>query len=115
MKFQISLAALLAASQVSAGPTTSTAFTLTAAQVDSPVDSLIFSAASSTLFLNLPEQNAVCQHPVEDEAATLYIRDGQLYLYATKAAPQIIYTDRSGMGMSINQYNMVFILLGRSF
>lgn len=100
MKFQIGFAAIFAASQASAAPTTSTAFTLTASQADSPVDSLIFSAANSNLYLNLPEQNATCQHPVEGEGATFYIRDEGLYLHATKAAPQMIYADRSGMGMS---------------
>lgn len=86
------------AKHVATALTTSVAFTLTSSRPDSSIDSLVFGAANSNLYLNLTEQNATCQYPVEDESATFYIRDSQLFLYATKAAPRSIYADRSGMG-----------------
>lgn len=63
-----------------------------------PVD-----AARSSLFLDLPAQNASCDNGAAD-SATFYLQDGGLYLYAQSATPQQLYTDRSGMGQGVLQY-----------
>ncbi|WYZ38512.1 hypothetical protein EsH8_III_000426 [Colletotrichum jinshuiense] len=72
-------------------------FQLMALRSASPVHFSRFQAAKSSIFLQLPSQNATCD--AEDTgAATFYLKDGGLYLYAASATPQQLYADRSGMG-----------------
>jgi hypothetical protein len=98
MKFQLGLAALCSAALAAATPVESSAFTLRAKAPCNLANSLAVSASIGNLWLNLPEQNATCQHPLDEDIATFYLRDGSLFLYSTEAVPQIVYTDRSGMG-----------------
>ncbi|KAL7621756.1 hypothetical protein AAE478_009083 [Parahypoxylon ruwenzoriense] len=72
-------------------------FSLMALRSASPVHFASFEAAKSSLFLNLPGQNATCDNGPA-EYATFYLQDGGLYLYAASATPQQLYADRSGMG-----------------
>ncbi|CAH0028803.1 unnamed protein product [Clonostachys rhizophaga] len=97
MKFELSISLLTAAASVAAAPTGSSTFKVKAVAAGSAIDSKTFNAAQNNIYLALAGQNAVCQNGSQDDA-TFYIRDGQLFLYATKAAPQQLYADRSGMG-----------------
>jgi hypothetical protein len=101
MKFQLALAAALPVVLATPCPTGPTAFQLVATNTDSTATGMAVQASISNLWLGLSSQNATCLEPLEEEAATFYLRDGGLYLYSTKAAPQIIYADRSGMGTSL--------------
>ncbi|RYP89244.1 hypothetical protein DL769_000137 [Monosporascus sp. CRB-8-3] len=103
MQFKgLTAAALLSLSSASCVPRASelpaeSKFTLMALRSASPVHFASFGATQSSLFLNLPDQDATCD--VEDPGyATFYLKDGGLYLYAASATPQQIYADRSGMG-----------------
>ncbi|KAF6825240.1 cell wall protein PhiA [Colletotrichum musicola] len=76
-------------------------FQLMALRSASPVHFSKFQAALSSVFLQLPSQNATCddrEAVAASEAATFYLQDGGLYLYAASATPQQLYADRSGMG-----------------
>ncbi|KZL82972.1 cell wall protein [Colletotrichum incanum] len=74
-------------------------FQLMALRSASPVHFSRFQAAKSSVFLQLPSQNATCDDREADDAATFYLSDdGGLYLYAASATPQQLYADRSGMG-----------------
>ncbi|GJC81691.1 cell wall protein phiA [Colletotrichum liriopes] len=74
-------------------------FQLMALRSASPVHFSRFQAAKSSVFLQLPSQNATCDDREADDAATFYLsEDGGLYLYAASATPQQLYADRSGMG-----------------
>lgn len=118
MQFK-TLTALTLAAAASALPTFSTAntngttngtapalpadakFQLMALRSASPVHFSKFQAALSSVFLQLPSQNATCddrEAVAASEAATFYLQDGGLYLYAASATPQQLYADRSGMG-----------------
>ncbi|RSL51333.1 hypothetical protein CEP53_008466 [Fusarium sp. AF-6] len=55
-------------------------------------------AANSSLFLGLADQGASCDRGEKPDAATFYLKNGELYLYKTDNPPQQIYADRSGMG-----------------
>lgn len=55
-------------------------------------------AANSSLFLGLPDQGASCDRGEKPDAATFYLKNGELYLYKTDNPPQQVYADRSGMG-----------------
>ncbi|KAI0839364.1 cell wall protein PhiA [Hypoxylon sp. FL0890] len=72
-------------------------FSLMALRSASVIHFANFEAAKSSLFLNLPSQNASCDAGTADYA-TFYLQDGGLYLYAASATPQQLYVDRSGMG-----------------
>ncbi|KAI1407892.1 cell wall protein PhiA [Hypoxylon sp. FL1857] len=72
-------------------------FSLMALRSASEVHFSSVEAAKSSLFLNLPNQNASCDAGPADYA-TFYLQDGGLYLYAASATPQQLYVDRSGMG-----------------
>ncbi len=80
-------------------------FQLQALRSASEIHFAPFSAAKSSLFLNLPDQGASCDK--EADSATFYIQDGGLYLYAASATPQQIYVDRSGMGMSTSLFSLL--------
>ncbi|KAI2605329.1 cell wall protein PhiA [Hypoxylon fragiforme] len=54
-------------------------------------------AALSSLFVNLPAQNATCDVG-HDATATFFLKDDGLFLFAKSATPQQLYADRSGMG-----------------
>jgi len=86
-------AGLAAAATIEDGAT----FNLMALRSASDVHFAKFSAALSSIFLNLPEDNASCDAET-DGSATFYIQDGEMYLYAASATPQQLYVDRSGMG-----------------
>ncbi|KAI0098017.1 hypothetical protein GGR51DRAFT_539020 [Nemania sp. FL0031] len=77
-------------------------FGLLALRSASPIHFAEFSAALSSIFLNLPAQNATCDNgstPTTADSATFTLsEDGALYLYAASATPQQLYVDRSGMG-----------------
>ena len=73
-------------------------FGLMALRSASPVHFAGFEAARSSLFVNLPAQNASCDDPLNANQATFYLQDSELYLYAASATPQQLYADRSGMG-----------------
>ncbi|RYP05711.1 hypothetical protein DL764_003636 [Monosporascus ibericus] len=103
MQFKaLTAAALLSLSSAACVPRPSelpagSRFSLMALRSASPVHFATFSATKSSLFLNLPDQDATCD--VEDPGyATFYLNEGGLYLYAASATPQQIYADRSGMG-----------------
>ncbi|OTA58958.1 cell wall protein PhiA [Hypoxylon sp. EC38] len=72
-------------------------FSLMALRSASEVHFASFEAAKSSIFLNLPSQNASCDAGPADYA-TFYLQDGSLYLYAASATPQQLYVDPSGMG-----------------
>lgn len=74
-------------------------FQLMALRSASPVHFSTFQAAKSSIFLQLPSQNATCDQRNATESATFTLgQDGGLYLYAASATPQQLYADRSGMG-----------------
>ncbi|KAK1673435.1 cell wall protein PhiA [Colletotrichum godetiae] len=75
-------------------------FQLMALRSASEVHFSTFQAAKSSIFLQLPNQNATCDSTEDDDSATFYLNqdDGGLYLYAASATPQQLYADRSGMG-----------------
>ncbi|OLN86996.1 Cell wall protein phiA [Colletotrichum chlorophyti] len=72
-------------------------FQLMSLRSASPVHFSRFQAAKGSIFLQLPSQNATCDSE-DTGAATFYLKDGGLYLYAASATPQQLYADRSGMG-----------------
>ena len=98
------LTSLLAAASVSAVPTPSSSgievFNLMSLRSASPIHFGSFSAASSSIFINLPadQQGATCEgdgHGV----AYFYLQDTGLFLYDGRTPkPQQIFVDRSGMG-----------------
>lgn len=71
-------------------------FGLIAIRSGSAVQNSGVQAALSSLFVNLPSQNASCD--ATTNFATFYIQDTELHLYAASATPQTIFVDRSGMG-----------------
>ncbi|KAF9877087.1 cell wall protein PhiA [Colletotrichum karsti] len=74
-------------------------FQLMALRSASEVHFSTFQAAKSSIFLQLPSQEATCDQRNGTDAATFYLsQDGGLYLYAASATPQQLYADRSGMG-----------------
>ncbi|KAI1419993.1 hypothetical protein F5Y12DRAFT_775061 [Xylaria sp. FL1777] len=77
-------------------------FGLMALRSASPIHFAQFDAALSSIFLNLPSQNATCDDgtkPVAGDSATFTLsEDGGLYLYSTDAPFQQLFVDRSGMG-----------------
>lgn len=91
------LAGLAAAATIEDGAT----FNLMALRSASDVHFAKFSAALSSIMLNLPEDNASCDAET-DGAATFYLQDGEMYLYAASATPQQLFVDRSGMGKGIS-------------
>ncbi|KAI1212124.1 cell wall protein PhiA [Annulohypoxylon truncatum] len=72
-------------------------FTLMSLRSGSEIHYASFEAAKSSIFLKLPSQNASCDAGPA-EAATFFLQDGGLYLYAESATPQQLFADRSGMG-----------------
>ncbi|KAF3024773.1 hypothetical protein G7054_g6439 [Neopestalotiopsis clavispora] len=96
----LSIAGLSAASPLAARQSTiadGTPFGLMALRSASEVHFAQFDAALSSIFLNLPAQNASCDNGAAD-SATFYLNEGGLYLYAESATPQQAFVDRSGMG-----------------
>ncbi|WYZ38071.1 hypothetical protein EsH8_II_001577 [Colletotrichum jinshuiense] len=74
-------------------------FQLMALRSASPVHFSRFQAAKGSIFLQLPNQNATCDEPEVNDAATFYLtRDGGLHLYAAADTPQQLYADLSSMG-----------------
>ncbi|KAI0869893.1 hypothetical protein GGS24DRAFT_136696 [Hypoxylon argillaceum] len=77
-------------------------FGLLALRSASPIHFAQFGAALSSIFLDLPAQNATCDDgskPTTANYATFTLsEDGGLYLYAASATPQQLFVDRSGMG-----------------
>ncbi|PHH79041.1 hypothetical protein CDD80_5755 [Ophiocordyceps camponoti-rufipedis] len=56
------------------------------------------SASESNIFINRPDQNAVCKGQ-DPKSAIFYMKDSQLFLYTGADAPiQRLFVDRSGMG-----------------
>ncbi|KAF4977436.1 hypothetical protein FDECE_18356 [Fusarium decemcellulare] len=55
-------------------------------------------AAESSIFLGLSDQGASCDEGKKQDAATFYLKNGELFLYKTDNPPQQVYADRSGMG-----------------
>lgn len=100
MKFQ---SFLLAATPtfVAAGASTTPAnptFGLIAIRSGDAVQYAGFNAALSSIFVNLPNQNASCARPNEIYA-TFSIQGGTLFLYdSASTTPQEMFVDRSGMG-----------------
>lgn len=72
-------------------------FSLLAIRSGSSIQYATFAAAKSSLFANLPAQNASCDVPGTN-TATFTLTNGTLNLYAASATPQTFYVDRSGMG-----------------
>ncbi|KAI0543213.1 hypothetical protein GGR58DRAFT_451135 [Xylaria digitata] len=77
-------------------------FGLMALRSASPIHFAQFDAAQSSIFLNLPAQNATCDDgtkPTEADYATFTVTEaGELYLFRRSATPQQLFVDRSGMG-----------------
>ncbi|TGJ82079.1 hypothetical protein E0Z10_g6693 [Xylaria hypoxylon] len=77
-------------------------FGILALRSASPIHFAQVGAALSSVFLNLPAQNATCDDgtkPTTADYATFTLsEDGELYLYAASATPQQLFVDRSGMG-----------------
>ncbi|GAW18691.1 hypothetical protein ANO14919_081720 [Xylariales sp. No.14919] len=77
-------------------------FGLMALRSASPIHFAQFGAALSSVFLNLPSQNATCddgENPTTADYATFTLsEEGELYLYRQSATPQQLFVDRSGMG-----------------
>ncbi|PFH55903.1 hypothetical protein XA68_17428 [Ophiocordyceps unilateralis] len=55
------------------------------------------SASQSNIFVNLPDQNAVCKGK-DPKSAIFYLKDQQLYLYTGSGPVQRLFVDRSGFG-----------------
>lgn len=87
------LAGLAAAASIKDGAT----FNLMALRSASDIHFAEFNAALSSIMLKLPQPNATCDAESGD-AATFYLKDGEMYLYAASATPQQLFVDRSGMG-----------------
>ncbi|KAI1952634.1 hypothetical protein LOZ57_000713 [Ophidiomyces ophidiicola] len=107
MRFSTLFLAGLGAISASALPTTDTCsgsnpnkyFGLIAIHSGNAVHNAALSASLSSIFANLPNQNAQCNRPNE-RFATFYIKDGALFLYTPESAEkQQMFVDRSGMGM----------------
>ena len=98
----IMLAASLVASTTAAPASQSKPFNVLSIHSGSGVQYQPFNAAKSSIFAGLPSQNASCARPNEQDA-TFYIKDGALYLYDQSATPQVIFVDRSGMGMFLSR------------
>jgi hypothetical protein len=66
----------------------------------SPIHFAQGSASQNKLVLNLPEDkfDSKCADGDSKRDATLYIKDGGLYLYGGKDKVQQFFVDRSGMG-----------------
>ncbi|KAI0424541.1 hypothetical protein F5Y09DRAFT_324088 [Xylaria sp. FL1042] len=83
-------------------------FGLMALRSASPIHFAQFSAARSSIFLNLPSQNTTCDDgtkPTTANSATFTLsEDGGLYLYSTSAPYQQLFVDRSGMGQGVTGY-----------
>jgi hypothetical protein len=77
-----------------------TNFQIMALRSASPIHFARFNAAQSSLFLNLPNQDAHCYSQQGNEAAVFQHNkeDKTLWLYATGNPRQQVYVDRSGMG-----------------
>ncbi|KAI1270865.1 hypothetical protein F5Y07DRAFT_384914 [Xylaria sp. FL0933] len=74
-------------------------FGLMALRSASPIHFARFGAALSSIFLNLPSQNATCADPAAADYATFTLsEDGGLYLFSTSGPRQQLFVDRSGMG-----------------
>ncbi|KAH7346370.1 hypothetical protein BKA65DRAFT_502266 [Rhexocercosporidium sp. MPI-PUGE-AT-0058] len=93
------LAGLAAASPTPQLPvaTNPSYFNLLAIRSGSAIQYATFGAAQSSLFANLPAQNASCDAPGVN-TATFTLNNGTLNLYAASATPQTFYVDRSWMG-----------------
>lgn len=74
------------------------AFGLLALRSASDIHYAQVSAKVNSIFLRLEDQGATCEKE-SDNAATFYLKDGQLFLYSKDGPTQQIYADRSGMGM----------------
>lgn len=103
MKFSAAIATLAAAGSALAAPSGPKAFDLMALRSASPIHFASFSAAESSLFLNLQEQGAKCDGDNHNRA-TFYLKDGGLFLYSKGGKHQQIFVDRSGMGTCLNGY-----------
>lgn len=88
------LAGLAAATSIEDGAT----FNLMALRSASDIHFASFNAALSSIMLKLPQPNATCDYGESGDAATFYLQDGEMYLYAASATPQQLFVDRSGMG-----------------
>lgn len=101
MKFSAAVSSIFMASSALAltptHPVFSKPFDVTASRPDSPIHLKALSAAKKGLLLNLPKQNATCHG--ENNQATLYLEDSKLFLYSNENKPQLMFVDRSGMGM----------------
>lgn len=79
-------------------------FSLIAIRSGSEIQNAPISAASNSLLLNLPSQNASCAGDNGPNYAFFYLQSGSLYLWTLNNATQELYTDRSGMGQGVLQY-----------
>ncbi|KPM35818.1 hypothetical protein AK830_g10751 [Neonectria ditissima] len=99
-------APLVASGLVSAAPAASTKsapFEILTLRSASPIHFNEVQAARNSIFLQLPNQKAVCDKK-SDNAATFQIVDGVLHLYRSSGTQQTLFTDRSGMGQGVLQY-----------
>ncbi|KAJ4251006.1 hypothetical protein NW762_011656 [Fusarium torreyae] len=94
------------ASQAS-GSAAPKAFGLIALRSASDIHFARFSASKGGFLLNLPEgkQGADCDGESDGYATFSLNADGELLLYSTGEEQQRAYTDRSGMGQGVLQYN----------
>ncbi|KAF5645165.1 hypothetical protein F52700_2365 [Fusarium sp. NRRL 52700] len=84
------------------------AFGLVALRSASPIHFTHFSASENGFLLGYPadKQNATCSGK-SDGTAIFRLSEGELYLYSTGKTQQRVYTDRSGMGQGVLQYDTV--------
>ncbi|KAK2589603.1 hypothetical protein QQS21_012720 [Conoideocrella luteorostrata] len=98
MKFTTStvISSVFFAGTALAAPSKPQAFDVMALRSASPIHFASLSAAKSSLFLNLPKQDAQCKG--ENNRAVLYLQGSKLFLYSDGDKLQQVFVDRSGMG-----------------
>lgn len=105
---QLTAFALLAGAIASVSATPAAAqtgvkkFSLAALRAGTPVHTGILSATKNKLYVSLPKdkQDAQCSDKLAHDSATLYVQDGELFLYGGEGKDkQQFVVDQSGMGM----------------
>ncbi|POR32154.1 Uncharacterized protein TPAR_07645 [Tolypocladium paradoxum] len=103
MKSSAAIAALAGGGSALATFLENKTFDLMALRSASPIHFAPFSAANSSIFLNLKDQGAKCEGDNHNRA-TFYLEDGGLFLYSKGGKRQQMFVDRSGMGQGKMSY-----------
>ncbi|KAL2173912.1 uncharacterized protein P884DRAFT_302998 [Thermothelomyces heterothallicus CBS 202.75] len=106
MKLSAAVLSLFAAASWAAPTSSPRKFSVMALRSASPIHFATISATKNQLVLNLPgdKVDSQCADGETHTAATLYINDGELFLYGPDDQVQQFLVDRSGMGQGVVQY-----------